>query len=83
MYIVFPDSGSRVTVNSLHPGVVATELLRYAESETFNVVLRWAHKLFYYTFVQHMLKTSVEGAQTSIHCAVDEGLDGVTGKYFR
>ena len=30
-----------------------------------------------------MFKTIVQGAQTTIHCAVAEELEGVTGKYFR
>ena len=30
-----------------------------------------------------VFKSIVQGAQTTIHCAVAEELEGVTGKYFR
>ena len=30
-----------------------------------------------------IFKSVVQGAQTTIHCAVAEELEGVTGKYFR
>nr|XP_033807658.1 retinol dehydrogenase 12-like isoform X2 [Geotrypetes seraphini] len=63
--------GTGVTVNALHPGTVASELLRHS---SFMLVIS---KLFTFFF-----KTPMEGAQTSIYCAVAEELDSVSGKYF-
>lgn len=64
--------GTGVTVNSLHPGSVATELGRYFPGFT---ILYPTLSLFF--------KSPWEGAQTNIHCAVEESLENVTGKYFR
>ncbi|KAH8258363.1 hypothetical protein KR038_009932 [Drosophila bunnanda] len=69
--------GTGVTVNSLHPGVVDTELAR-----------NWA--FFQTNFVQYflkpmiwpLLKTPKSGAQTSIYAAIDPELKEVTGLYF-
>lgn len=63
--------GTGVTVNSLHPGSVATELGRYFPGFT---ILYPTLSLFF--------KSPWEGAQTNIHCAVEESLENVTGKYF-
>ncbi|XP_069116895.1 retinol dehydrogenase 12-like [Argopecten irradians] len=69
--------GTGVTTNTLHPGVIKTELVRHVEAGfnpfLFNVVFRP---------LQIFLKTPVEGAQTTLHCALDEKLDNVSGKYF-
>ncbi|XP_067000509.2 retinol dehydrogenase 11 isoform X3 [Anabrus simplex] len=61
--------GTGITVNSLHPGAVMTEIWRYLPS-TFTIVFRL------------IFKTSLEGAQTSIYLAVSEDVEGVSGKYF-
>lgn len=60
-----------VTVNSLHPGVVRTELSR-------NLAILQYSVLPLYPFT----KSPKSGAQTSIMLAVDPDLEGVTGKYF-
>lgn len=57
-----------VTVNSLHPGVVATKLLLR------GIVPRWLARPF--------TVTPAEGAKTSIHVASAPELEGVTGRYF-
>ncbi|XP_014668004.1 PREDICTED: retinol dehydrogenase 13-like [Priapulus caudatus] len=70
--------GTGVTVNSLHPGVVDTEIGRSLPLINNSIVraltapLRWA-----------IMLTPEQGAQTSIYCAVAEELEGVTGEYFR
>ncbi|XP_020655480.3 retinol dehydrogenase 12 isoform X2 [Pogona vitticeps] len=63
--------GSGVTVNALHPGTVSSELARHSS------VLYFLSKI-----LPFFLKTPVEGAQTSVYCAVAEELDTVSGKYF-
>ena len=66
--------GTGVTANSLHPGVIKTDIfdrnLSTFQSITINYIF------------PHFGKTAFEGAQTTIHLAVSEELDGVTGLYF-
>ena len=65
--------GTHVTVNALHPGAVTTELQRHSFlSSALLSPFRW-----------YIFKTSEQGAQTSIHCAVSEQMEGVSGKYLR
>ena len=74
--LVPADSG--VTVNSLHPGVVKTELGRYMSINRSYVSSVLLAPLFWLLF-----KSPVQGAQTTLHCALSSSLEGVTGKYFR
>jgi len=69
-------AGSGVTANCLHPGVVKTQLTRQQ-----SVSARVFH-FFTQVLLAPFFKTPESGAQTSIFCAVDESLEGVTGKYF-
>ncbi|NXN32835.1 RDH14 dehydrogenase, partial [Nycticryphes semicollaris] len=67
--------GTGVTVNSLHPGIVKTNLGRHVNipllaKPLFNLV-SWA-----------FFKTPLEGAQTSIYLASSPDVEGVSGKYF-
>lgn len=67
--------GSGVTVNSCHPGVVVTGLLRQINSfEMVNTVLE--------PILRQFLRTPAEGAQTSIFLSVDPEAEKVSGKYF-
>lgn len=59
--------GTGVTVNSIHPGIVGTEFLR-------------DHPCL--KPMKFFSKTPLEGAQTSIFCAIDPSIENVTGKYF-
>ncbi len=61
-----------VTSNSLHPGDVATSIVR--DSAFLRLGIRVAAAF---------LKTPREGAETSLHCATSRALAGVTGRYFR
>lgn len=65
-------AGTSVTVNSLHPGFVNTDIWR-------NMAL-W--KKFIMWPILLVAKTSKSGAQTTITVALDPALEGVTGKYF-
>lgn len=70
-------SGSGVTTYALHPGVIRTELGRYVEMRHPVVSsLLLAPALL-------LMKTPKQGAQTSIYCAVTEGLESLSGCYFR
>lgn len=72
--------GTGVTANSLHPGVVATELFRFKDDKILPIrlFLTVVINLFFKPFI----KTARQGAQTSIFLAVDPELENVTGKYF-
>jgi len=72
------DAGSGVTANCLHPGVVKTELSRYKHHTLSAGVFHYLTQVMMAPF----FKTPESGAQTTIFCAVDEALEGVTGKYF-
>lgn len=58
-----------VTVNGLHPGVIATEIAR-----DMPLPVRFAWRCLF--------KSPEEGALTPLHLATSPQLDGVTGKYF-
>ncbi|KAM9707298.1 retinol dehydrogenase 12 isoform 2-T2 [Menidia menidia] len=63
--------GTNVTVNSVHPGTVNSDLTRHS---TLMTIL--------FTVFSMFLKTPREGAQTSIYCAVAEELHSISGKHF-
>ncbi|XP_063238020.1 retinol dehydrogenase 14-like [Bacillus rossius redtenbacheri] len=62
-----------VTVNCLHPGMIDSSIWRNVPFP-LNLPVKAIAKGFF--------KTPKEGAQTTIHLAVSEELEGVTGKYF-
>ncbi|XP_026111854.1 retinol dehydrogenase 12-like [Carassius auratus] len=65
--------GTGVTANSLHPGVVLTDVMR-----NYNFIIRFLFNLVGFFF----FKTAEEGAFSTIYCAVSEEAEGITGKYF-
>jgi len=62
------------TANCLHPGVIATNLMR-----DVPVVGRLALKMA----TPLVLKTPAQGAATQCYLATHPGVAGVTGQYFR
>lgn len=67
-------AGSGVTVNAVHPGVVATE---FASADDVPGLFQWVLKF------SHLLSISPEkGARTSVHVASSPAVEGVTGRYF-
>ncbi|KAJ8272749.1 hypothetical protein GJAV_G00092990 [Gymnothorax javanicus] len=64
--------GTGVTVYAVHPGAVKTELARHLNAP-MQVV---------YTIVKPLIKTPVQGAQTSIYCAVEPTLENQSGQYY-
>jgi hypothetical protein len=71
-------SGTGVTTYSLHPGCVRTELFRSFNASYFRGVGNVTQVL-----AAAFFKTSEEGAQTTIYCALDEKLADKTGLYYR
>ena len=69
-------SGSGVSVFSVHPGVVNTELTRHLS------INRCIDSILYF-IGDFVLKTPEMGAQTSIYCATEESLEELSGCYFR
>ncbi|KAM4613921.1 retinol dehydrogenase 12 [Polymixia lowei] len=65
--------GAGVTANSVHPGVVMTEVLRH-----YPFMIRFIFNLIGIFF----FKSAEEGAVSTIYCAVAEETEGITGKYF-
>ncbi|XP_058478737.1 retinol dehydrogenase 12, like [Solea solea] len=64
--------GTGVTAYSLHPGVVQTDLWRHMS----------APQLFAMKMVSPFTKDSVQGAQTTIYCAVEPSLEKESGGYY-
>ncbi|KKN15842.1 hypothetical protein LCGC14_0981970 [marine sediment metagenome] len=61
--------GTNVTVNTVHPGVVATNLGRHQSK-------------FSQKFSKVVFKKPEKGAETSIYLASSPEVEGITGKYF-
>ncbi|XP_047013850.1 retinol dehydrogenase 13 [Ictalurus punctatus] len=68
--------GTGMTSYSLHPGVIHTELGRHVKSQYPLLSSVQSPVSFLLT------KTPWQGAQTSIYCAVTEGLEDKSGCYF-
>ncbi|XP_034050382.1 retinol dehydrogenase 13-like [Thalassophryne amazonica] len=69
--------GTRVTVNAVHPGIVATNLGRHTglhQSQFSSFVLS--------PFFSMLVKSPELGAQPSIFLAIAEELEGITGRYY-
>ncbi|XP_018418278.1 PREDICTED: retinol dehydrogenase 14 isoform X4 [Nanorana parkeri] len=67
--------GTGVTVNSLHPGIVRTNLGRHINIPTLI-------KPIFHAVSWAFFKTPEEGAQTSVYLATSPDVEGVSGKYF-
>ncbi|XP_062393320.1 dehydrogenase/reductase SDR family member 13a.2 [Sardina pilchardus] len=65
--------GTNVTCYSVHPGVVKTELSRHV-SLWQMVIVDPISRLFF-------LDTKA-GAQTTLHCALQQGIEPLSGRYF-
>ncbi|XP_078591478.1 retinol dehydrogenase 12-like [Branchiostoma floridae x Branchiostoma japonicum] len=69
--------GTGVTAYSVHPGVTYTDHFSDLEPSLGS----W-RSAFVTTAVRWLGKSALQGAQTTIHCAVTEGLEDKTGQYF-
>ncbi|XP_076046265.1 retinol dehydrogenase 12-like [Oratosquilla oratoria] len=66
--------GTGVVASAVHPGAVSTEIF----GKEGSLVGRMAGVLVYF-----MGKSEKEGAQTTIFAAVDESIEGHSGKYYK
>ena len=65
--------GSRVTINAVHPGIVATDIVVNRANDRF----RWVASLMKILFM-----TCDEGARTNVYLASEPALNDVSGEYF-
>ncbi|XP_071778254.1 dehydrogenase/reductase SDR family member 13-like [Centroberyx gerrardi] len=65
--------GTKVTCYSLHPGAINSELARNTSS-LFQTLMKPITSFFF--------KNTVQGAQTTLHCTLQEGLEPLSGRYF-
>jgi NAD(P)-dependent dehydrogenase (short-subunit alcohol dehydrogenase family) len=70
-------AGSGVTVCSLHPGTIHTELTRYFFSGYLLPLKPFAHVAMWL-----FTKSAWQGAQTTLHCATANEVEGISGKYW-
>jgi NAD(P)-dependent dehydrogenase (short-subunit alcohol dehydrogenase family) len=66
-------TGSAVTANALHPGVVTT---------SFGAEDPGRLQRLFVPFARPFMKTPAQGAATSVHLAASPDLDRVTGRFF-
>ena len=64
-----------MTVNCLHPGMVATDLIN--KDKDFPVLFKYLYKLS-----QPLMKSPARGAETSIYLASSPEVEGITGQHF-
>ncbi|XP_029302616.1 dehydrogenase/reductase SDR family member 13-like [Cottoperca gobio] len=65
--------GTKVTCYCLHPGAINSELARNTNS-VMQMVLKPLTAFFF--------KDTIQGSQTTLHCAVQEGIELLNGRYF-
>ncbi len=66
-------TGTGITVNALHPGIMATNIIA-------NVAPPIARP--FVGIIKRFLQTPEQGAQTALYLATSPEVEGVTGKYF-
>ena len=78
--MILHNSGTGVTSNAVHPGAISTQLAQNAENVfplAFITVPLLRLTMCFFG------KTTVQGAQTSIYCTVDETIATTSGVYFK
>lgn len=70
--------GTGVTTYSLHPGVIDTELSRHLDTAISPIMKR----LYQSKLCTIFQKTPWQGAQTTLHCCLDEKAGKETGLYY-
>ncbi|PSS32379.1 Short-chain dehydrogenase TIC 32 like [Actinidia chinensis var. chinensis] len=66
------DNGLDITANSVHPGVIATNLFRH--NSIFSVIVN--------VFGRCVVKNAQQGAATTCYVALHPQVKGMSGKYF-
>ncbi|KAG6754528.1 hypothetical protein POTOM_042569 [Populus tomentosa] len=74
----FKEDGVNITANSLHPGVIATNLFRHNTSLATDNPIR----VFLKSLAGLVLKNVQQGAATTCYVALNPQVKGVSGEYF-
>jgi len=69
------NPNTKITVNSLHPGVVNTNLIR-------NPVYTKFLKYIFYPVLWYFTKTEEDGCQCTLFVALSQKINSISGKYF-
>ena len=70
------ENGNNISVYSLHPGVIYTNLFREFDKQ-YGILTKVIGVLLW-----PFLKSSKEGAQTTIYCATEEAIATESGRYY-
>lgn len=70
----FQEEGCNLTANSVHPGIIVTNIARYVATNSVLISILSVAKPF--------LKSMPEGAATTCYLALHPDVKGVSGKYF-
>jgi len=70
---------SNIKVVSLHPGVVTTELTRYIDEKWY---FRIPNQVIFGPLLRVFGKTPLQGAQTTLYCALEDHEKLVSGGYY-
>ncbi|XP_072037517.1 retinol dehydrogenase 12-like [Amphiura filiformis] len=73
--------GTRITANVLHPGAIRTDIIDHFVHHAFP--LPFITIPIFQCMMWIFGKTVVQGAQTSIYCAVEESIATTSGVYFK
>ena len=68
--------GTGISVYSLHPGAIMTELGRHLEKRLGC----WAKPI--YAIAKFTCKTPFHGAQTTLYCVLEDKIEGQSGLYY-
>ncbi|KAJ6358518.1 hypothetical protein OIU76_000264 [Salix suchowensis] len=74
----FKEDGINITANSLHPGIIATNLFRHNVSLANDNPIR----VFLKTLAGLVLKNVEQGAATTCYVALNPQVKGASGEYF-
>lgn len=64
---------SNITINSIHPGIVRTEIGRNTDMCIYKCVV---------SCIDRLMRSPIEGARCAIDCTVNPKLAGVSGHYY-
>lgn len=76
-------TGCDVMTYAVHPGLVSTELGRHVHHPQQQQQQQRENKSFARRVISALSKTPSQGAQTSIHCALEPSLNLHSGCYYR
>ncbi len=76
-------TGTSCTAYSLHPGAVRTEITDFKNSDASYKILAAFKRYMFYPLWYFISKSSKQGAQTSIFCAITDEARQYAGCYFR